>query len=1038
MDLVDNHHDRNAFDRAKTLAWTQAQVQLRHLDVEADEAADFQRLAAPLVYSDARFRASSDSIVRGAGRQSGLWPHAISGDLPILLLRIDHVDDIAQVLELLKAHEYWRMKRLGVDLVIVNEQPSSYIQELQVAIERAVRSSQSRPRFGEELAQGSVYTLRSDLMSVEARALLRSVARVELIARRGSIAEQLARLPQAQGQPSRIVRQNPLAGSPAHASPLPASAQLEFFNGLGGFDKNGREYVTVLVPGATTPAPWINVIANAGFGFQVSVEGSGYTWAGNSRENQLTPWSNDPVEDPAGEAIYVRDEASGALWCATAQPVRDDGTYIARHGFGYSRFEHEANGIALDLLQYVPLADPLKISRLTLRNLSGVPRRLSVTAWMEWVLGASRGASAPFISTEIDTVTGAMLARNPWSIALDARVAFADLGGRQTAWTADRSEFLGRNGGPGAPAALTGKTPLSGATGAGLDPCAALQGVIELGVDEIGEVACFVGQCASVDDARHLIERYRKADLDAVFAEVTRHWQTVLGTIQVKTPDRAMDVMLNGWLLYQTLACRIEARSAFYQASGAYGFRDQLQDGMALTLALPAETRRHLLRAASRQFVEGDVQHWWLPHSGQGVRTRISDDRVWLAYASATYIGCTGDTAILDEVVPFLDGPSLSPTEHDAFFQPMIADESATLFEHCARGLDQCIELTGEHGLPLMGTGDWNDGMNRVGAGGRGESVWLGWLLLRTIALFAPLAEGRDHPRATRWRAHAASVREALERDAWDGEWYRRATFDDGTWLGSKQGDECRIDSIAQSWAVLSGAADPGRASLAMASLDQHLVRRDDRLALLFTPPFDKTPLDPGYIKGYPPGLRENGGQYSHAAMWAILAFSKIGAADKAAELFSMLNPVNHARTPAEVERYKVEPYVVAADVYSVAPHAGRGGWTWYTGSAGWMYRAGVEGILGIRREGEFLVIDPCIPDAWSRFDATVDIHSTRYAIRVESARGECLTRALLDDASIDCGDGAARVPLDGRSHSLLISLRTTLREDVDSGEQIA
>jgi cyclic beta-1,2-glucan synthetase len=748
-----------------------------------------------------------------------------------------------------------------------------------------------------------------------------------------------------------------------------------------------------------------------------------------------------PVGSSTGEAIYVRDEVTGDVWGATALPIRDGGTYVARHGHGYSRFEHEANGIALDLLQYVPLADPLKISRLTLRNLSGMPRRLSVTAWMEWVLGTSRGASAPFIVTEIDSATGVMLARNPWSMGFAGRVAFADLGGQQTAWTADRTEFLGRNGRTAAPAALTGNAPLSGTTGAGLDPCAALQRVIELGVDEIVEVVWFVGQCVGVDEARALIERYRKADLDAVLADVTSQWRNVLGTVQVRTPDRAMDLMLNGWLLYQTLACRIWARSAFYQASGAYGFRDQLQDGMALTHAQPDETRRHLLRTAARQFVEGDFQHWWLPQSGQGVRTRISDDRVWLAFATATYIGCAGDVAILDEIVPFLDGPPLRPGEHDAFFQPMVADESASLFEHCARGLDQCIELTGEHGLPLIGTGDWNDGMNRVGADGKGESVWLGWLLLRTIELFAPLAESRDGvsvARAARWRAHAASVREALEREAWDGEWYRRATFDDGTWLGSSQSDECQIDSIAQSWAVLSGAANPARAALAMTSLEKHLIRRADGLALLFTPPFDKTSHDPGYIKGYPPGLRENGGQYSHAAMWAILAFTKMGDGNKAAALFSLLNPVNHARTPIEVDRYKVEPYVVAADVYSVAPHAGRGGWTWYTGSAGWMYRAGVEGILGIRREGDFLTIDPCIPDTWPGFEATVTMHSTRYEVRVESAdeRGEM--RAVLDGASVECGDGRVRVPLDGGSHQLLISLCFGVSEDVNSGVQVA
>ena len=1038
LDLIDKHHVRSAFDRAKTLAWTQAQVQLRHLDIDVEEAADFQRMAAPIIYADPRFRAPSDAIVRGAGPQSGLWPHVISGDLPIVLLRIDDVEDIEQVRQLLRAHEYWRMKRLAVDLVIVNERASSYIQDLQIAIETVVRSSQSRPRLGEELAHGSVHTLRADLMSVEARALLKSVSRVALIARRGPIADQLDLIARALSRKRTEIESVRIRKAVPPAQDVPsASRDREFFNGLGGFDKAGREYVTILAEGRTTPAPWINVIANPAFGFQVSTDGSGYTWAENSRENQLTPWSNDAVIDPNGEAFYVRDEITGDLWTPTAQPIRDEGTYIARHGFGYSCFEHEAHGIVLELLQYVAPADPIKISRLTLRNRSAVTRRLSVTAYAEWVLGTSRGTSGPFLATEIDWPTGAMLARNPWSNAFPGRVAFIDLSGRQTRWTADRTEFLGRNGALDAPAALAGAhsetSSLSGATGAGLDPCAVLQTIVEIAAGETIEVACLLGQCGSVDEVRSLITRYREADLDAVLDEVREHWKTVLETVQVKTPDRAMDIMLNGWLLYQTVACRIWARSAFYQASGAYGFRDQLQDGMALSFAKPGETRRHLIRAAARQFVEGDVQHWWLPHSGQGVRTRISDDRVWLAFATATYVASSGDVAVLDELVPFLEGPVLSPGEHDAFFQPMVADQSTSLFEHCARGLDQCLELTGALGLPLMGSGDWNDGMNRVGEGGKGESVWLGWLLLRTIALFAPHAKERDAGRAERWLAHATALGEAIEREAWDGEWYRRATFDDGSWLGSKESEECKIDSIAQSWAVLSGAADPEHAALAMASLETQLIRRDDRLALLFTPPFDKTPHDPGYIKGYPPGLRENGGQYSHAAMWAVLAFAKQGAGDKAADLFALLNPINHARTPEEVERYKVEPYVVAADVYSVAPHVGRGGWTWYTGSAAWMYRAGVEGILGIRREGAFLIVDPCIPPAWPGYEATIKIGDTRYEIQIDNASGRGGLRgpasghprshALLDNSTVIDTDPCVRVPLDGRTHTLLVSL---------------
>ncbi len=1021
--LIDKHHDRNAFDRAKTLAWTQAQVQLRHLSVEAEEAADFQRLAAPLLYADPRFRAPSGVIIQGLRAQSGLWPQAISGDLPIVLLRIGDMEDMAQVRQLLRAHEYWRMKRLAVDLVIINERASSYVQDLQIAIETAVRSSQSWPRFGAEPTLGSVYTLRADLLGLDVRALLQAAARVALIAHRGSIAKQMDRMPPL--PPARLPPPARAAPAPADASPVPPG--LEFFNGLGGFDKDGREYVTVLDGGRTTPAPWINVIANPGFGFQASAEGSGFTWAENSRDNQLTPWSNDAVADPSGEALYVCDDASGDFWGPTALPARDGGAYIARHGHGYSRFEHEAHGIALELLQYVPLEDPIKISRLTLRNLSGRPRRLTVTAYAEWVLGTSRSLSGPFIVTQLDESSGALLASNPWSTAFAGRMAFSDLGGRQTSWTADRTEFLGRHGTLAAPLAIATRARLSHTAGAGLEPCAALARTVELGAGETVEVVWFLGQCASAAEAGTLLARYREADLDAVLRGVTDHWSAVLGAVQVRTPDRAMDILLNGWLLYQTLACRFWARSAFYQASGAYGFRDQLQDCMALTFAQPDATRRHLLRAAARQFVEGDVQHWWLPRSGQGVRTRISDDRVWLAFAAASYVNTSGDVAVLDERVPFLEGPSLLPDEHDAFFQPVVAQESATLFEHCARALAQCLALTSERGLPLIGSGDWNDGMNRVGAGGRGESVWLGWLLVRTLELLAPLAEQRataqDRAHAARWRAHAALVRGALEQEAWDGEWYRRASFDDGTWIGSRNSNECRIDAIPQSWAVLSGAADPARAAQAMASLERQLIRPDDGLALLFTPPFDKTPLDPGYIKGYPPGLRENGGQYSHAAMWSVLAFAQLGEGDKASQLFALLNPIHHALTPESTERYKVEPYVVAADVYSVSPHVGRGGWTWYTGAAGWMYRAGVEGILGIRRDGASLVVDPCIPAAWPGFEAKVKVAGAEYGIRVQAPSQHCrgISQASLDGQPIEPTAGGVRVPIDGAPHQLVI-----------------
>ena len=640
------------------------------------------------------------------------------------------------------------------------------------------------------------------------------------------------------------------------------------------------------------------------------------------------------------------------------------------------------------------------------------------------MLGPSRATDAPFVITEIEPGTGALVARNAWGRHFAGRVAFADLAGAQTAWTADRTEFLGRHGTLERPAALERSERLSRRVGAGLDPCAALQTAVELSPGGRAEVVVFLGEAATREEACAIIARHRAADLDATLRAVTAHWDAALGAVQVSTPDRSMDLLLNRWLLYQTLACRLWARSAFYQASGAYGFRDQLQDVMALALARPDLARAHVLRAAARQFVEGDVQHWWHAAAGQGVRTRISDDLLWLPYVVGHHLEVTGDTALLDEAVPFLEGPVLAAGQPESYFEPRVSEERATLFEHCARALDRSLPV-GRHGLPLMGTGDWNDGMNRVGAGGQGESVWLAQFLYAVLVDWAPRAEQRgEGKRAERWRYHAAALKAAIEREGWDGDWYRRAYFDDGTPLGSKGNDACRIDSIVQSWSVISGAAEPARGRRAMAAVDDHLIRLDAGLVLLFTPPFDDTVLEPGYIKGYVPGVRENGGQYTHAAVWSTIAFAALGDGDRAAELFALLNPINHARTRADVERYRVEPYVIAADVYAEPPHVGRGGWTWYTGSAGWMYRAGLESILGLRVRGGQLLIDPCIPQAWRGFSIMFHHCGTRYDIRVENPHGVSrgVTMVEVDGVMLRAQAGVGLIA-DGRSHRVRVVL---------------
>jgi len=1007
--------ERASYERISALARTRAQAGLQQLGITTVDADLFQALASRVLYADPSMRADGELLKHNTLNATALWRYSISGDLPIVLVRVEAQEDREVVRQLLRAHAYWHGKGLAVDLVVLNESAAAHTQDLQTSLDELASGSRTTGP-----AHGGIFMLRADSLSAPERQLLQCAARAILFGlKQGSLEQQVERARGADAEPHPPVapRAAPPPTTAETASPLPT---LEFFNGLGGFAGHGREYVTVLEQGQRTPAPWVNIIANPDFGFQVSESGAGYTWSSNSQENQLTPWSNDPVCDAPGEAFYLRDEETGELWTPTALPIRiEDTRYTARHGHGYSRFEQNSHGILSELLQFVSWDDPVKISTLILENRSPRARKLSVTGYVEWVLGTSRASSAPFVVTESDPASGALFAGNPWNAEFGKRIAFVDCAGRQSSWTGDRTEFIGRNGSLAQPAALRAGAALSNRTGAGLDPCGALQTAVELAPGERVQLTFTLGQAEDRQAARNLVARYRVLDPSALLSQVTANWDQILTKVQVETPDRATDLMLNGWLLYQVLACRMWARTAFYQASGAYGFRDQLQDCMALNIARPDLARAHLLRCAARQFIEGDVQHWWHPPGGSGVRTHISDDRIWLPYAVAEYVSVTGDLPVLDETVQFLEGAAVKADQPDAYFAPALSAQTGTLFEHCVRAID-CSLANGVHSLPLMGGGDWNDGMNRVGYQGKGESVWLGWFLYATLSQFTSLASARgDQAAAARWQAHAAALRIALQDHAWDGAWYRRAYFDDGTPLGSAGDMECRIDSLAQSWSVMSGAADATRQRRAMQSVAQHLIRPDDDLVLLLTPPFDKMPHDPGYIKGYLPGVRENGGQYTHAAAWCAIAYAMLADGDRAAALFNMLNPINHAATRAGVETYKVEPYVVAGDIYAAATHVGRGGWAWYTGSAGWLYRCGIESILGLQKRGDSLTIDPCIPHAWRSFRLDYRHGTARYLVTVDNPHGATKGVASLQLDGMPLPSQALSVPLvdDGKLH---------------------
>jgi cellobiose phosphorylase len=1004
--LASRFADLEAVDRVFSDAAVLVQARLAELNVSLHDAAFFQQLASHILFTSPVLRAQASGASNRLG-QPGLWPYGISGDLPIVLQRIGADTGFELAQNLVKAHQYWRCCGLVTDLVLLNDGNA----ELGHRLEALVRNG---PAVGLAGKPGGIFLREAAAIPAEGKTLLEAAARIVLRDNHGNLAERLSRSVSRRVEKSSPASRRVDAGTPV------SKERLLFANGLGGFTPDGREYVISLLPKERPPAPWANILANPDFGCVVTESGGGYTWAGNSQMNRLTPWTNDPVSDMPGEVIYLRDEETGDFWTCTPAPCGAPTTTVVRHGQGYSRFTCSGHQLQQDLLVTVSPNAPVKLFHLQIKNVGDRPRRLSATFYAEWVLGIHREQAAMQVVCTTDPESGALFATSAWAGEFAGRVAFADVSRRPRSFATDRAEFLGPEGSTTSPAAMT-REHLSDCARELVDPCAAIMTHLEIAAGETEEIVFVLGQAAGADDARNFAAAYANSVRARVtLEEVQAHWDSILGTVQVRTPDAALDLMLNRWLLYQALACRMWARSGFYQSGGAYGFRDQLQDAMAVVYGSPGEARAQILRAAARQFEEGDVQHWWHPPGGRGVRTRITDDLYFLPLVACHYVNATSDEALLEECVPFLHAPVLRPGQEEHFDLPEVSGQIATLYEHCVRALEHGLKL-GPHNIPLMGTGDWNDGMNQVGAHGQGESVWNGWFMLTTLQAFAGLAAKRNDPSRAEWcRGAAESLRAALEAHAWDGQWYRRAYFDDGTPLGSAVNDECQIDSIAQSWAVISGAADPSRARQAMTAVQQRLVRESDQLILLFDPPFDKGTLEPGYIKGYVPGIRENGGQYTHAATWVVLATALLGQGARAVELFGLLNPILHSDSPEKVARYKVEPYVVAADVYGAPPHTGRGGWTWYTGSAGWLYRVGLEAILGFRIRENCMHITPCIPPTWQGYEITYRYGSATYHVSVEN-RGRDVQELSIDGKPIF--NNAIDLVDDGRLHEVLLIL---------------
>jgi cyclic beta-1,2-glucan synthetase len=984
-EVIKKFRIHNAFSSAQS----QSEKLLRALGLQSDKLSRYQRLFSRIIYPVSELRPTPSVLNKNELGQSGLWPFGISGDYPILLVMIERQDEIEILQETLQAHTYWRKMGMLIDLVILNTKDIGYAHELSERIHQAINVMDSQSWINR---RGGIFVLTASQIDLKALHLVKTAASVIIDTKSQDIEGHLQKAAQLEPHLPPFTPTHPDQEFSSDQSITPPD-DLILGNGIGGFTPDGKEYQIYLEDypklsqgrGQITPAPWVNVIANESFGFLVSESGGGYTWCVNSGENRLTPWTNDPVSDPSGEGLYLRDEITGKIWSPTPYPAGESTDYLVKHGQGYTIFDSYNQGFHQIMKVFVDPEAPVKIIALTLVNTTDQHRRLTGTYFAEWVLSPNRNKSKAFIVVDYDNESEALMAKNPYSAEFSEYVAFLTSDQPVHGLTTDRREFLGSPGNRRSPAGLK-RIGLSGNVKTGVDPCAAIQIHVNIKPKEQQKFTFILGQGADIDEAKQLAQAFSCPDtLLESWEKTSNAWDECLNTLQVETPEEEMDLMLNRWLIYQTLSSRIWGRSGFFQSSGAFGFRDQLQDVMSVITIKPELSRKHILRAARHQFEEGDVLHWWHPPSGRGVRTRITDDLMWLVYVTAEYVLKTGDMDILSEKVPFRVADPLEENEEDRYGEYETTEEAYTLFEHCRRALVKG-DTQGPHDLPLIGGGDWNDGMNRVGIQGKGESVWLAWFVYENHKRFANLCEIMDDPAlAAEHKDRAEQIREIINQVAWDGDWYLRGYYDDGTPLGSHHSEECQIDLLPQSWSVLTQGAPENRQKKAMEFVEKLLVQKESQLIRLFTPPFDKTKQDPGYIKGYPPGVRENGGQYTHAAIWAVWALAELGQGNKAYEQFDYLNPVTHSRDINEANRYSVEPYVVAADVYSTPPFIGRGGWTWYTGSSGWLYRLGTEAILGFKLEGNHIKIEPCIPKSWDGFKLRYRKNDCTYQITVKN-----------------------------------------------------
>ncbi|MDZ7757970.1 GH36-type glycosyl hydrolase domain-containing protein [Rhodohalobacter sp.] len=1048
VQMADMYDNSLAVFRAFDLADVYSSVELNHVEINSKEAHYFQELASYVIYSNLKYRGDPSMLTENRKKQQDLWVYGISGDLPLVIFKMDQTDQIKHLKKMLKAHAFWRLKGLQTELLILNDHAPSYADEVHEAIIQLIESSSERGFMNKF---GGIFLHRTDKMPPEDLALVNSVAHAQFRRKLPAKEDLIQKGMETKSWLSLDTEEDfePVSVEFDDDSvPVQSEENLLYFNGFGGFSKDGKEYrIQIKIDPETNrhvfpPAPWVNVLSNPDFGSLITESGAGYTWSENSRENKMTTWSNDPVLDPHSEAFYIRDNENRIFWSPAPGPVPGNGNYEVAHGFGTTTFYHISAGLSQELTHYVPLNESVKISRLVIENLDNSVRSLSLFRYSDRVLGVSRNSSSRYIISNFVDEMNTLISKNFYNNEFAGRVAFSGVymseNEQEVFYTTERENFIGRNRSLSNPLSICKSQNLENQINIGSDPCAALQLNLEIQKGEKRVVYFIDGEAKSEKDAKEILLKYRDSEeAESALNDVKNYWSEKNGKVQVETPDKSIDLMVNGWLTYQNLSSRMWGRTAYYQAGGAFGFRDQLQDSMALLYVDPDLTRKQILLHASKQFEEGDVLHWWHPPTGRGIRSKITDDRLWLPYVTDHYLRVTGDADILNEEVSYINARSLEDDEHEVYLTPQVTEKTGSLYEHCCRAIDISLQF-GQHGLPLIGAGDWNDGMNRVGEEGRGESVWLGFFIYDTLQRFIPICEKMgDADRVDRYKKTASDLELRLNREGWDGEWYLRAFYDDGTPLGSIQNEECKIDAISQAWAVISGVATDERAHKALQSAEKHLISESDGIIRLLNPPFDKTEKNPGYIKGYIPGVRENGGQYTHGALWLIKAMAELGKGEKAVNYLNMVNPINHASTLDKCLQYRVEPYVVAADVYGEPPLTGMGGWTWYTGSGGWMYRVMLESVLGFKVEGDYIILSPAISKSWKEYTIRYkpDENGTGYIIKVENPDGVETGKLAgkMDGEKITSNGKVTKIKMvkDGKTHQVELRIYSVIEEKV-------